>query len=220
MQVRILPTSHTKTKNKMAKKVKRKKIITITEGEEIILKPTVILKGVIKDGYCQYGYKNQTGTNLGKGSHNGTGLAHPDMLNVFRNFNVHLAVVDDGFATANVAIKNVDNHHDDDLTGHYDVDGFEVTGEDETLCVILHGTKLVRSVHDRISLKTPKIPIHENSSYPWKNELKTIVENAQYEVEQYMLGKHAIEMDADYDPNQTVADFVEAGSNDLEKGEL
>lgn len=203
----------------MAKKVKKKagkKVDAL--GEKIELKPLIIVKAAIKDGYCNYVYKEQTGVNAGdKHAVTGQGLVHADMMNAFGKLNVHLAMIDDAFLVSGIDVKSIHDFHDHALTGNYDVDSFEVIGSDDTEKCVIKGTKFSKHTHDRMTAGSPKIGLAENSSHAYASDLKEAIELCRYEVELYKQGKHApIE---DEDPNQLAISDVEF-ENELEQGAL
>lgn len=200
----------------MAKRKGKKSKSDESNGLEIVLKPLIITKASIKDGVCNYTYKEQTGVNAGdKHAVTGQGLVHADMMNAFGKLNAHLAIVDDAFITADIEVERVADFDNHPLTGQYDVDSFEVIGTDDNEKVVIKGTKFVKSMHDRMTSGSPKIPLGEGSSHKFASDLKDAIELCRYEVEQYRLGKHApIE-----DDNQMAISDVEFEIS-LDKGEM
>jgi hypothetical protein len=185
----------------MAKKGSKENPVTSTDLANAaaailaIKKPFTIKEAHIKDDFCNYAYEITDGIKTGC-MHNvkGTLIIDKDMREVFALFNVHLAFIDDVFKHADRKFDYINAMHGDTLATLYSVTGFKIKGSDENEGIILVGTKFV-SGGGRINLETPKIPLDENSSYKWKEELRDIANKARIEVELYEGGK-GIQMDA------------------------
>lgn len=152
-------------------------------------KPFEIIEGHIKDDFCNYVLEITDGPKIGTtNSVKGKLIIDKDMRKIFAILNVHLAFIDDVFKHADKRFDYINAMHGDPLTTLYNVTGFKISGDEENRGVILIGTKYV-SGGGRINLVTPKIPLDENSSYKWKEELRDAVEKARLEVELYEKGK-------------------------------
>lgn len=182
----------------MAKKKKK------TEDVIDNVKEMEITKAVLRDGFCDYTYQVNHGSDKGD-KHNvkGTGLIMDDLRNAFDKLKVHLAVMDEGFKSRNIEVENIDNFHDDEITDMYRVDSIEFKGSSEDESVIITGTKYTSVIGEHLEVKTPKVRISENAFYKWKNELKTIADEIRMEVELYKNGKREEVQEEFVDKTQT-----------------
>jgi hypothetical protein len=155
-----------------------------------IEKDVLITGAVIKDDYCHYSYDVNKGVGLGD-VHNvkGTGIIEDDMKDAFQKMNVHLAIVDDVFKHSKIEILKLDPYHNHEFASLYRVNGFKTKGTDESMSIILMGTKYLTS-GGHMELVSPKIPLDQISSYPFWKELKAALEDVQEEVELYRNGKY------------------------------
>ena len=178
-------------------------------------KELVVMKAVIKDGFCNYTYKVLMG--IGKGAkHNvtGPGIVNDSMYDAFASFNVHLASIDDIFKHSGIEIADIDTMHGHELATIFNVTGFEIKGEQSNESIILFGNKYISSAGGRIELSTPKIPLDNLSSYKWYNELITVLNNARNEVELYHGGNYTVkEQDEKEEMVQTKITFGPGDAN-------
>lgn len=191
------------------------------EEPQAQLKPCVIKSAQINDDFCNYSYEIQSGVGVGDvHAVKGKGIIDEDMRIAFFPLNAHLACIDDVFKHSKIEVDNIDNFHNDPLTGLYNVTGFKIKGGNDNESVVLVGNKFVNSAGGRIELETPQIPLDNLSSYQWYNELKTALDNARNEVELYKDGKCTpVDNKEKVDPNQmTIGD--EIPSMDMEEGRV
>lgn len=180
-----------------------------------------ILSGEVKDDFCNFDYLVSSG--VGKGFRHkvvgkDVGVVLDDMHAAFGKFNVHMAVIDQVFHHKGINIENIDDYHNDVVTALYQVDSFQLKGEDEAQSVILKGTKSVGAL-GRQKITTPEIQIDNLSGYKWYNELKAAVEAAKREVEAYMNGKFTpVVKEEKEDPDQLdISDEIEAAEEETGK---
>lgn len=194
----------------MAKNKKSKK------EKETELKPFEILKAAIKDDFCNYTYRINTGVGAGDThSVKGTGVVMEDMKVAFSMFNAHLAAADCAFLYSNTEVNNIDNFHDHELTGRYDVTEFEMGGTVDSPSIILKGTKHSPVTGGRMDCKSNKIALDRNAFYQWYNELKQAAEDAIIEVERYKDG-HCTAPTMELDTKQMAITDVEFESGKVE----
>src|ERR1017187_1522204 len=225
------------------KKSSKKKPVTLGKViDKLKLDPNErdyqITSGVIKDMLCNYDIVITGDNNHGDTAKvNGQGIVDEDMLSAMAKFNVHLACLDDsfkvagievnpqdndgkcGFVVDGIIISNIDKMRGHELTGNYTVTGFAIKGSEGNESIILKGHKYI-SASDHMELKTPKIPLDQNSSYKWYNELATIAELIREEVSLYREGKYTEKEPKEKDdPQQLVltGDALDAKLN--EEGE-
>lgn len=167
----------------MSKKKKKDDMVFKTE------KTIAITAGSINDGFCNYSYEVKNGVGTGD-THNvkGKGLVDPAMDEAFRKLNVHLACIDDVFKHSGTEVKNIRKMENNELSALYEVSGFQIRGSEDNESIILIGTKQINS-GGRIDLKSPRIPIDDNASYKWADDLRECAELARHEVEEYKNGK-------------------------------
>lgn len=166
------------------------------------IKPLRIMGATMSAGACPYSYEEMKGVREGdESSVKCKKHFTDDMTNAFKEFNVHLAVIDDVFKHSETKFDNISQLINDPLTGLYEVHGFKIKGSREDESIILMGSKYV-GVGSWMSLETPKIPIDNLPSYPWHNELKTAADRVRKEVELYRQGKYVIEEPEVKNPKQ------------------
>ena len=167
------------------------------------LKKCTIKEASIKDDFCNYTFEITEGVGTGDThSVKGRGIIMDDMKDAFRNFNVHLAAIDDVFKLSGIELENIDDYHNHELTSRYNVSGFKIKGNSENESIILIGSKYVGTAGGRIELQSPKIPLDNLSSYQWYNELKEASDMARNEVALYKDGKYHIQDKEETDPAQ------------------
>lgn len=183
------------------------KVLGIVESKKRDYK---ITEAAIKDDFCNYSFEVVRGVGVGdklsvKGK---AGTIKESLRKAFVKFNVHLAFMDDVFKNSGMEIQDIDNLHNDEHTFLYSVTGFKINGGEENESIILVGNKYISS-GGRITLETPKIFIHELSSYKWYNELKLAADIAREQVAQYKEGNYiAVEEDMETeDPAQLKISF-------------
>jgi len=170
-----------------------------------------ITEAAIKDDFCNYSFEVIKGVGLGdklsvKGK---AGTIKKSLQAAFGKLTVHLAFMDDVFKNSGIEIEDIDTLHADDHTLLYTVTGFKINGSEENESIILIGNKYISS-GGRITLETPRIFIHELSSYKWYNELKSAADTVRYEVALYKEGNYIpVEDDTEIeDPGQLKMSFV------------
>lgn len=167
---------------------------THIEGTEEQTEPAmVIIYAEIKDDYCNYHYRNNTGKQK-EFTHkvtNTTGIIDDDMKNAFAKLAVHLAAKDDIFRHSGVEIEDINTMHVHELATLYQVTGFKMKGGPGDESVVLIGNKYL-SGGDRMELDSPKISIDNLSSYKWWSELLQAVQECQEEVLLYHEGKFTV----------------------------
>lgn len=160
----------------MAKKKNKLEIVI----DETNIKEKEIIGADIKDGYCHYTYEVKKGHNAGDVILvKGKGIVHDDMYEAFAKLKIHLACIDD--------VAN-ELHEDESL---FRIDGFRTKGNKEDESIVIKGSKHVKSVNDRISIVTPKIPLAPTGGYKFWTQLLETTEILRAEVEAYMNGKYA-----------------------------
>jgi len=182
-----------------------------------VTKELEIKNASIKDLQCSYGYELLTGKTKGdiigrRGIH----IVHEDLNKKFSNLDVFLAHIDEVFkndATVNNQTPLQDLEEKEE-TENYFVSAFKITGVEENKSVILIGTKTV--AQGDISFATPKIKL--GGSYLYMEELEQRLEELITEVELYMSGKTApqleqVEMEFDSMSEEDNSDFDEAKVN-------
>lgn len=152
-----------------------------------------IMAAAIKDDFCNYHYKINSGK-MADFTHkvtNSTGIIDDDMKEAFSRLAVHLAVIDDIFKHSNLTIEDINTMHTDELATLYQVTGFKMKGGPGNWSVVLIGNKYL-SGGSRMELESPKISIDNLSSYKWWDELNTAIEACRMEVQLYHEGKFTI----------------------------
>lgn len=159
-------------------------------------KPHEIRGASLKDDFCNYIIKiNESDIPvIGLGEHNvkGIGLVDHDMHMAFNRLKVHMAFLDDAFKRSGIAVTNIDNVRDEDLTDLYTMTGFKMHGTEENESVILSGNKYLSTLGTRMPIDIPKTALDKLSPYPFWNELKADVTACQCEVELYIDGKYTL----------------------------
>lgn len=175
-----------------------RKMNLISKAETVQIK-----KATVQADFCSYSYELKDGIGAGDEiNRKGSSLVHTDMLKALGMLDVHLAVIDDGFHHKGIHIDDIDNHHGDEITVLYRVNGFQISGTGENEAVVLFGSKSI-SVGGHIDIKTPKIEFSGN--YQWVNELRVAIDAMIDEVKAYMSGYIAPK------PVQTEMEFPEEG---------
>jgi hypothetical protein len=182
-----------------------------------VQKELEIKNASIKDMQCSYGYELLTGKTKGdiigrRGIH----IVHEDLIDKFSNLDVFLAHIDEVFkndATVNNQTLLKDLEEKEELSDYF-VSAFKITGVEENKSVILIGTKTVSQ--GDISFSTPKIKL--GGSYLYMEELEQRLEELITEVELYMGGKTApqleqVEMEFDSLSGEDNSDFDDAKVN-------
>lgn len=167
--------------------------------EQLIEEKSLEIKGAkVKDDFCNYTYELTRGVTAGDSiSRNGASVIHDDMKAAFKKLNVHLAVICEEVDTK--LIRDVDDIEEYDDAVHkansieakaskFRVSAFRLDGTGENESVLLIGTKKL-STGDDVELKTPKVKWE--GEYSFINELRVAVDDAKFEVEEYMNGKTA-----------------------------
>lgn len=184
-----------------------------------------ITKATIKDSFCDFSFINLKDdvTNIAgigtKLKANGKGIIKDTMYEVFRKFNLHLAVIDDIFKHAGIEIKHIEKMHNHEFCGLYDVTEFETKGEagiNES--IMLKGTKHL-NCGGRMEVKTPWVPLDNASSYAWHTELLAILNECRHEVELYGWHHNYTEVEPKEEKVEGQLFNTENGAedNDLEK---
>lgn len=164
--------------------------------------PFSITGAQIKDDYCNYGFRINSGVGAGD-SHkvDGSGIIHDDMREAFAALNVHLALIDDGFG--DLEITDPAELTGNDVTTRYHVTGFQFKGHKDAETIVLIGNKYVHSTRGRIELKTPPVSLEDLSGYKFHEKLKEAAQHARNEVALYKEGKYTPSMDVQHeDDNQ------------------
>jgi hypothetical protein len=179
------------------KKGTKENPVTEQEMEDILTqenkRPYKITEAVIVDDFCNYKYEMTEGKGpYDKHKVDGKGIIKDDMREVFRKFRVHMAAIYGVFSLQGVEIKDIDQHHNDDTTDEFHVNGFKVKGGEDMESISLIGSKHIACVGGRMSLVTPWIEISSLSSYKWHNELKELADKAREEVSLYKEGKYTV----------------------------
>lgn len=158
-----------------------RKIALISKAETVQIK-----KATVQSDFCSYAYELKEGIGSGDEiSRKGSSIIHPDMHKALGMLDVHLAVIDDAFHHKGIEISDIDEHHADEITAAYKVNGFSITGTGENEAVVLSGSKAI-SIGGHIDIKTPRIEF--NGNYQWVNELRVSIDNMIDEVKAYMSG--------------------------------
>lgn len=180
-------------------------------AEEQDLKPLEIRNALIKEQSCNYGYELLTGRTKGdivnrKGAH----LVHEDLENAFKELDIFIAHIDGAFASFANNQTPIQELEEKEELEKYHVFGFKFSGSEENKSVIFSGEKY--TPHGTISFNTPKIKL-ENTTYLYVEELQLRLENCISEVEQYMDGKAAPQLE------QMAMTFAQE-DDDFEKGKV
>jgi hypothetical protein len=156
-------------------------------------RPYKITEAVIVDDFCNYKYEmTEKKGPYDKHKVDGKGIIVDDMREVFRKLRVHMAAVYGVFSLQGRDIEDIDQHHSDDVTAEFHVNGFKVKGGEDMESISLIGSKHIASVGGRMALTTPWIDISTLSSYRWHNELKQLADQARGEVALYKEGKYIV----------------------------
>ncbi|MEC4051130.1 hypothetical protein OX284_016970 [Flavobacterium sp. SUN046] len=156
-------------------------------------KPFEIRNAALKDACCNYGYELLTGPNKGdiipnrKGAH----FIHEDLKNAFEELEVFIAHMDGVFnswANNQTALSELEEK---EALGSYSLHSFKIVGVEENKGVILYGEKY--TANGRMPVETPKIKLE--GTYLYIEELNQRLDVAIYEVELYMDGKKAPELE-------------------------
>lgn len=151
----------------------------------------MIMSASVVDEYCDYSVKITEGVGVSNTAKwKGTHVVKEDMVNAFRAFHVHLAMLDSAFKAAKVECKNIDDLKVHEITLDYRVHAFQIKGDIENQSISLIGTKYSSVAQGWFNTTTPFIPISENSFYQWYNELKAVTDIAREEVALYHEGKY------------------------------
>lgn len=193
----------------------------ITENLQKGEKPELdyqITSATIKDGVCNYSYEVTEGVNAGD-THNvkGTGLVMEDLERAFARLNVHMAMLDDVFKHAKVAIENIDAMRGHELALLYTLTGITFKGSAEDESIVLIGYKAISFSGEHIELKSPRIPLNNTSSYPFVKELNQCAQDARNEVMLYAEGKFTKpEATEETDSKQlTINDVIDENESEL-----
>lgn len=179
--------------------------------EELELKPLEIRNALIKESSCNYGYELLTGKTKGdvvnrKGAH----LIHEDLQNAFEQLDVFIAHIDGAFVSFANNQTPIQELEEKEELEKYNVFGFKFSGSEENKSVIFQGEKY--TPHGTISFNTPKIKL-ENTTYLYVEELQLRLKKCIDEVELYMDGKAAPELE------QMTISFAQE-DDDFEKGKV
>lgn len=161
------------------------------QRDEGMISPYKITAASLKDDICNYTYEITSG--VGEGDvHNvkGKGIAKDELLDAFRNFNVHLACIDDVFKHRGITVENLDAYRNHELAALYQVTGFKIKGHGDDESIVLVGMKSITATGGRIEIETPKIPMDRLSSYTWYNELLEAADYARKQVDAYKCGNY------------------------------
>ncbi|RKS00452.1 hypothetical protein [Flavobacterium sp. 102] len=165
-------------------------------------KEVEIKSASLGDALCSYSYELLTGKTAGdvlnrKGNH----IVHEDLEKAFSMFNVFFAHLDDAF-TGNDNSTELSTLEEDVNTQKYNVFSFKISGVEENRSLIISATKYVTS--GVVKFDSPKVKL--SGSYLYLTQLNEVLENALDEVEAYMNGKSAPQME------QTVITFAQEDS--------
>jgi hypothetical protein len=162
-------------------------------AEEQDLKPLEIKNALIKETQCNYGYELLTGKTKGdvvnrKGAH----LVHEDLEDAFKELDVFIAHIDGAFVSFANNQTPIQELEEKEELSKYHVFGFKFSGSEENKAVIFQGEKY--TPHGTISFNTPKIKL-ENTTYLYADDLQLRLNNCIEEVELYMDGKAAPQLE-------------------------
>ena len=152
-----------------------------------------IRNATLKEACCNYGYELLTGPNKGdlipnrKGAH----YIHEDLNNSFKELDVLIAQLDGAFnhwAKNETYLSELEEREE---LENYSVSAFKIIGYEENKSIILYGEKY--TPNGRIPIETPKIKFESN--YLYIEELKERLSITISEVELYMEGKKAPELE-------------------------
>lgn len=188
----------------------KKPIALNAQISELSEKEVEIKTASLKDALCNYSYELLMGKTAGdvitrKGNH----IIHEDLENAFKSFNVFLAHLDDAF-TGNDNTTELEFLREEPETEKYNVSGFKITGVEENKAIILIGSKNVDN--GVISFTAPKIKL--NGSYLYLAPLHQSLDNAIYQVEEYMNGKTAPQ------PEQVSMEFQDDMDDSFEQAKV
>jgi hypothetical protein len=223
----VIPMEPKKTKDQIKKSKTTKVNVLDPVGKEkehldAVRRNYKITAAKIRDGLVQYDYEVTSG--LGEGDVHGVagkGLYKPSMKKAFARLSVHLVSIDQVHKHMGLDVKDIDQHHTDEITYDYTVTGFRLHKGDK---VSLIGYKHV-PLGGILNINTFKIPVDNNSSYQWYNELKTEIERCCEEVCLYREGNYDtvdedLPDDNHEDEDQTKIHFPEFKENPImEPGE-
>lgn len=199
----------------MAKKVKKAEVEETTQEQE-----RAIIKAELKDEHCNFTYTVLNGKLKGaEHKVKGPGIVDEDLKVSMGMLDVHLAFFDEAFDLSKISVEKIGKFHSHDLTRRYSVYGFEVSGEDEEISVVLKGTKQSKyAPSDTMDIKTPKIALHDGSAfYPFRSELHAALDMLREEVELYSEGKFTRPED---DPKQVKLNFEDENNEEIESGRI
>ncbi len=178
------------------------------------IKPYEITHASIKEEECNYGYEIKTGKTAGDKipTRKGEAIVHNDMINAFDALRVHLAVSDDAFKHIYTELPELDELKEHEVVEAFYIAGFKVQGVDEDEGYLLSGHKWVTL--GSMGINTPKIT---KNNYKFFDDLKEQMDLARFEVEEYMNGKHRV--DVDEEENQPELPFGGTSASEFEEEE-
>lgn len=197
-------------KTKGAQKGSKENPVTEQEMEDVlndeVKRPYKITEANIVDDFCNYKYEMVEGKGpYDKHKVDGKGIIVDDMRDVFTKMRVHMAAVYGVFSLQGLDIKDIDQHHNDDVTAEFHVNGFKIKGGKDMESISLIGSKHIAGVGGRMGLTTPWIEMSSLSSYQWYNELKVLADKAREEVALYKEGKYIVPNLDDEDEEEEVS---------------
>lgn len=173
------------------------------------------IKGAtINDLQCSYSYELLTGKTKGdiisrKGMH----VIHDDLQQAMSDLDVFLAHLDGAFAHWATNKTTLEELEAPETLQNYHVSSFKISGVEENRSVLFSGSKYV--AHGTIKFDAPKIKF--NGIYLYMEELESRLDKAIAQVEAYMNGKSAPQLEQqaiDFDNiDQGMADFDSAKVN-------
>jgi len=173
-------------------------------------KEVQIKSASLSDALCKYSYELLSGPTSGDElDHKGKHIIHDDLEKAFSKFNVFLAHLDDAF-TGNDNSTELSFLEEETETQSYNVSSFKISGSEENRALVISGTKYV--TNGAIKFDAPKVKL--NGSYLYLTQLTDALDNAISEVEAYMNGKSAPQME------QTTMDFLPSEDKNFEAAKV
>lgn len=155
-----------------------------------------ILSAALKNAMCNYSYEILDG--VGEGdiiNRKGSSIVHSDLIRAFRKLDVHLALICEEIDKSSISdiehFENMKTVEFEDGTIEKAVSAFTANSvKTDKSGVTVTGTKEL-STGDHVTLQSPKVDWDDD--YQFLGELKVVVDEIQFEVEEYMNGKKAPE---------------------------
>jgi hypothetical protein len=144
----------------------------------------VVKSAIINDGHLKYVYMIPKSTGDDKISRTGGGTVHPDLVNTFARFDVHLSAL---------AYQPDEMDVEDGTINPCSTTGFKLKGADDDQSIIIIGTRQLPN-GKTLQISTPEQKYADDLyTYEGTPDMLDVITDSIHEVEQYLQGKHAPE---------------------------